>query len=96
MSHKIKLNFKNKTKSLEDLPNQKISIALSKTIAKTDNFKSEKNIKTDVVINNTKPVTIDQQLHKQFKKSDFSKIDLHGFTVDEAHQKLLKISGTKS
>jgi DNA-nicking Smr family endonuclease len=90
LSHKIKLNFKNKTKSLEDLPNQKISIALSKTIAKTDNFKSEKNIKTDVVTNNTKPVTIDQQLHKQFKKSDFSKIDLHGFTVDEAHQKLLK------
>ena len=90
MSHKIKLNFKNKTKSLEDLPNQKISISLSKTITKTDNFKSEKNIKTDVVINNTKPVTIVQQLHKQFKKSDFSKIDLHGFTVDEAHQKLLK------
>ena len=27
MSHKIKLNFKNKAKSLEDLPNQKINIS---------------------------------------------------------------------
>ena len=90
MSHKIKLNFKNKDKSLEELPNQKISISLSNKINKSDKTITTTITKPNVVINSTKPVTIDQQLHKQFKKNDFSKIDLHGFTVDEAYQKLLK------
>ena len=85
MSHKIKLNFKNKIKSLEDLPNQKISIVLKKDKIKTEEFVSKKIIKPDEVIYKTRPVTIDQQLHKQFRKVDFSKIDLHGSTVDEAH-----------
>lgn len=90
MSHKIKLNFKNKDKSLEELPNQKISISLSNKINKSGKTITTTITKPNVVINSTKPVTIDQQLHKQFKKNDFSKIDLHGSTVDEAYQKLLK------
>ena len=36
----------------------------------------------------TKAVSYDQQLFKQFKNSTYSKIDLHGHTVDEAHQAL--------
>ena len=90
MSHKIKLNFKNKAKSLEDLPNQKISISLSNKINKSNKTITTTITKPNVVIKSIKPVTIDQQLHKQFKKNDFSKIDLHGSTVDEAYQKLLK------
>ena len=91
MSHKIKLNFKNKTKSLEELPNQKISISLNNKINKSEKtITTTKITKPNVVINQTKPVTIDQQLHKQFKKNEFSKIDLHGSTVDEAYQKLLR------
>ena len=35
-----------------------------------------------------KAVSYDQQLFKQFKNSTYSKIDLHGHTVDEAHQVL--------
>jgi DNA-nicking Smr family endonuclease len=35
-----------------------------------------------------KSVVLDQQLFKQFKKETFQKIDLHGHTVDEAHQAL--------
>ena len=73
MSHKIKLNFKNKDKSLEELPNQKISISLSNKINKSDKTITTTITKPNVVINSTKPVTIDQQLHKQFKKNDFSK-----------------------
>ena len=38
--------------------------------------------------NQIKPVILDQQLFKQFKKETFQKIDLHGHTVDEAHQAL--------
>jgi DNA-nicking Smr family endonuclease len=35
-----------------------------------------------------KAVSYNQQLFKQFKNSTYSKIDLHGHTVDEAHQVL--------
>ena len=90
MSHKIKLNFKNKAKSLEELPNQKISISLSNKVNKPDKLSATNITKPSVVINSSKPVTIDHQLYKQFKKNDFSKIDLHGSTVDEAYQKILK------
>ena len=89
MSHKIKLSIKDTAKNLEDLPNQKISISLD-----------EKNKKKSVVLTNDAPskrtytsaphksVSYDQQLFKQFKNSTYSKIDLHGQTVDEAHQVL--------
>ena len=91
MSHKIKLSIKNNAKNLEELPNQKISISLGKT------KKTELKIPVDNSRKATAPgkkisnsVTSDQQLFKQFKRSAFSKIDLHGHTLDEAHQSLLK------
>ena len=89
MSHKIKLSIKDTAKNLEELPNQKISITLDK-----------KNKKNSIVLPNDVPkksiyastlpkaVSYDQQLFKQFKNSTYSKIDLHGHTVDEAHQVL--------
>ena len=89
MSHKIKLRIKDTSKNLEELPNQKISISLD-----------EKNKKKSVVLTNDEPpkktytsaprkaVSYDQQLFKQFKYSTYSKIDLHGHTLDEAHQAL--------
>ena len=89
MSHKIKLSIKDTAKNLEELPNQKISITLDK-----------KNKKNSIVLPNDTPtksnytstlpkaVSYDQQLFKQFKNSTYSKIDLHGHTVDEAHQVL--------
>jgi len=89
LSHKIKLSIKDTAKNLEELPNQKISISLDR-----------KNKKNSIVLTNNAPskriytsaphkaVSYDQQLFKQFKNSTYSKIDLHGHTVDEAHQAL--------
>ena len=89
MSHKIKLSIKDTAKSLEELPNQKISISLGKKKEKnqTDLPKEapSKKIYTSAL---TKAVSYDQQLFKQFKNSTYSKIDLHGHTVDEAYQAL--------
>ena len=89
MSRKIKLSIKDTAKNLEELPNQKISISLGKK--KEDNQidlpeeAPSKKIYTSAL---TKAVSYDQQLFKQFKNSTYSKIDLHGHTVDEAHQAL--------
>ena len=89
MSHKIKLSIKDTTKNLEELPNQKISISLGKK-----NKKNSIVLPDDAPTKNTyaptmpKTVSYDQQLFKQFKNSTYSKIDLHGHTVDEAHQVL--------
>ena len=89
MSHKIKLNIKDTTKNLEELPNQKISISLGKK-----NKKNSIVLPDDAPTKNTyaptmpKTVSYDQQLFKQFKNSTYSKIDLHGHTVNEAHQVL--------
>ena len=89
MSHKIKLNIKDSAKNLEELPNQKISISLGKIKEKNQTDLPEeapsKKIYTSAL---TKAVSYDQQLFKQFKNSTYSKIDLHGHTVDEAHQAL--------
>ena len=89
MSHKIKLSIKDTAKNLEELPNQKISISLGKKKEKNQKDLSEeapsKKIYTSAL---TKEVNYDQQLFKQFKNSTYSKIDLHGHTVDEAHQVL--------
>jgi len=91
LSPKIKLEIISK-KSLEDLPNEKISISLnskqSKKPKKPDTLKTTTNPKQiDKKI--TKTVILDQQLYKQFKNNSFQKIDLHGHTVDEAYQKVL-------
>jgi DNA-nicking Smr family endonuclease len=89
LSHKIKLNLKNKTKSLEDLPNQKISIPLDKKSKKKSIvLPDDAPSKRTYTFAPHKAVIYDQQLFKQFKNSIYSKIDLHGHTVDEAHQAL--------
>ncbi len=91
MSHKIKLNLNKSSKALEDLPNQKISINLGVSSKKIDiPAKKELPNKVNKNIIRNKPVIYDNQLFKQFKKSEFRKIDLHGLTVDEAHQKLIE------
>ena len=89
MSHKIKLSIKDTAKNLEELPNQKISITLDKKRKKASialsNDAPTKSTYASVL---PKAVSYDQQLFKQFKNSTYSKIDLHGHTVDEAHQSL--------
>ena len=91
MSPKIKLVI-NPQKSLEDLPNEKISISLnskqSKKLKKPDTLKTFTNPK-HIDQKTSKTVILDQQLYKQFKNNSFQKIDLHGHTVDEAYQKVL-------
>ena len=90
MSPKIKLEINSK-KSLEDLPNEKISISLNTKKANrkknTDQSQApnkQKHIEKKIL----KIVTLDQQLYKQFKNTSFQKVDLHGHTVDEAYQKV--------
>ena len=90
MSPKIKLEINSK-KSLEELPNEKISISLD-----TKKSNKQKNANQLQITNNKKNtdkkilkiVTLDQQLYKQFKNTSFQKVDLHGHTVDEAYQKV--------
>ena len=91
MSPKIKLEI-NPKKSLEDLPNEKISISLdtkqSNKPKKSHQLQKPNNPKQiEIKISNI--VILDQQLYKQFKNNLFQKIDLHGHTVDEAYQKVL-------
>ena len=92
LSHKIKFNLnqgQNK-KSLEEQPNEKISISINssrETKEKIENI-DNKNIKAKKIP--VKPVLLDNNLYKQFKNHHFSKIDLHGLTVDQAHQKLIE------
>ena len=91
MSPKIKLEINSK-KSIEDLPNEKISISLNTKQLKKQKKKDLSEIPTNprqIEKKVLKPVILDQQLYKQFKNNSFKKIDLHGHTVDEAHQKLL-------
>ena len=92
MSHKIKFNLNKKQtkKQLEELPNEKISISISSS--KENKNKSEiyekKITKAKKIL--IKPVLLDNNLYKQFKSNHFRKIDLHGLTVDQAHQKLVE------
>ena len=89
MSHKIKLSIKDTAKNLEELPNQKISISLDKKNKKNSiALPNEEPSKRTYTSTPFKVVSYDQQLFKQFKNSNYSKIDLHGHTVDEAHQAL--------
>ena len=91
LSPKIKLEI-NPKKSLEDLPNEKITISLGKKKSQPQAIlqnKSEDSNSPNNKIKPIKPVVLDQQLFKQFKNDSFHKVDLHGCTVDEAHQKVL-------
>ena len=92
MSHKIKfnLNKQQNKKSLEEQPNEKISISIGGPIEnkkKSDNL-DKKSTKIKKIF--SKPVLLDNNLYKQFKNQHFSKIDLHGLTVDQAYQKLIE------
>ena len=92
MSHKIKfnLNQQQNKKPLEEQPNEKISISIGGTIEnknKSDNL-DKKSTKIKKIL--SKPVLLDNNLYKQFKNQHFSKIDLHGLTVDQAYQKLIE------
>ena len=91
MSPKIKLEI-NPKKSLEDLPNEKITISLGKKKSQPQAILQDKSEDSDSPNNETKPtkpVVLDQQLFKQFKNDSFHKVDLHGCNVDEAHQQAL-------
>tara|TARA_B100000965_G_scaffold184884_1_gene154354 strand:+ start:3885 stop:4382 length:498 start_codon:yes stop_codon:yes gene_type:complete len=91
LSHKIKLSLKNPSKELEELPNQKISISINKRDKKKSLILNNNQKKNETIITKKlKPITLDQQLFKQFKNSIYSKIDLHGQTVNEAHQSLIQ------
>ena len=92
MSHKIKfnLNKQQNKKPLEEQPNEKISISIGSSIEtkkKSDNL-YKKSTKIKKIF--SKPVLLDNNLYKQFKNQHFSKIDLHGLTVDQAYQKLIE------
>ena len=92
LSHKIKfnLNKQQNKKPLEEQPNEKISISIGGPIEnkkKSDNL-DKKNTKIKKIF--SKPVLLDNNLYKQFKNQHFSKIDLHGLTVDQAYQKLIE------
>ena len=92
LSHKIKfnLNKQQNKKSLEEQPNEKISISIGGPIEKkkkSDNL-DKKSTKIKEIF--SKPVLLDNNLYKQFKNQHFSKIDLHGLTVDQAYQKLIE------
>ena len=92
MSHKIKfnLNKQQNKKPLEEQPNEKISISISRS--KENKYKiqniDKKNAQTKNI--SVKQVLLDNNLYKQFKNHHFSKIDLHGLTVDQAHKKLIE------
>ncbi len=92
MSHKIKFNLSNQKnkKLLEDQPNEKINISIGSPIVnsiKVDKFENKKLIPKKKL---SKAVFLDNNLYKQFKNKQFSKIDLHGLTVDNAHQELIR------
>ena len=92
LSHKIKFNLnklQNK-KPLEEQPNEKISISIGDSKEKKNKSENidKENTKAKKIF--VKPVLLDNNLHKQFKNHHFSKIDLHGLTVDQAYQKLIE------
>ena len=92
LSHKIKfnLNKQQNKKPLEEQPNEKISISIGGSIEnkkKSDNL-DKKSTKIKKIF--SKPALLDNNLYKQFKNQHFSKIDLHGLTVDQAYQKLIE------
>ena len=100
MSPKIKLEINSK-KSLEDLPNEKISISLNTKQSNKSKISEQSETPPNQKLTDKKilkKVILDQQLYKQFKNNLFQKIDLHGLTVDEAYQKVfsyLKINFKK-
>ena len=92
MVNRILVRDENKKykKQLEDQPNEKISISIGGAIVNTNKSDKLENQKLIPKKNLTKVVLLDNNLYKQFKNNQFSKIDLHGLTVDLAHKKLIQ------
>ena len=92
LSHKIKfnLNKQQNKKPLEEQPNEKISISIGGPIEKKKKSDNLDKKRTKIKKIFSKPVLLDNNLYKQFKNQHFSKIDLHGLTVDQAYQKLIE------
>ena len=104
MSHKIKISFNEKKTSVtKDKDNQinKISINLGvnheKKVSSGDyeNLLSnqerfDKKLKPNSISQKSLNVSSDKELYKSFKKNNFSKLDLHGQTLDGAKKSIVK------
>ena len=104
MSHKIKISFnEKKTLVIKDKDNQinKISINLGVSPEKNEssgNYENllknqeryDKKLKPNSIPRKSLNVSSDKELYKLFKKNNFSKLDLHGQTLDGAKKVIVK------
>ena len=104
MSHKIKISFnEKKTLVTKDKDNQinKISINLGVSPEKDEssgNYENllknqdryDKKLKPNSISQKSLNVSSDKELYKSFKKNNFSKLDLHGQTLDGAKKSIVK------
>lgn len=104
MSHKIKISFnEKKTLVTKDKDNQinKISINLGVSPEKDEssgNYENllknqeryDKKLKPNFIKQKSLNASSDKELYKLFKKNNFSKLDLHGQTLDGAKKVIVK------
>ena len=104
MSHKIKISFnEKKTLVIKDKDNQinKISINLGVSPEKNEssgNYENllknqdryDKKLKPNFIKQKSLNASSDKELYKLFKKNNFSKLDLHGQTLDGAKKVIVK------
>ena len=104
MSHKIKISFnEKKTLVTKDKDNQisKISINLGVNHGKEESSgdyesllnnqdRYDKKLKPNSIPLKSLNVSSDKELYKLFKKTNFSKLDLHGQTLDGAKKLIVK------
>lgn len=104
MSHKIKISFnEKKTLVIKDKDNQinKISINLGVSPEKDEssgNYENllknqdryDKKLKPNFIKQKSLNASSDKELYKLFKKNNFSKLDLHGQTLDGAKKVIVK------
>ena len=104
MSHKIKISFnEKKTLVTKDNDNQinKISINLGVSPEKDEssgNYENllknqdryDKKLKPNFIKQKSLNASSDKELYKLFKKNNFSKLDLHGQTLDGAKKVIVK------
>ena len=110
MSHKIKIIFKEKKNKIHK--NQKdILDKISLTFDDHNKEKNNIENNYESLLNNVKPnqpiikteklskstnILFDRELYKQFKKHNFSKLDLHGQTLDGAKKTISNYCETNS
>jgi DNA-nicking Smr family endonuclease len=104
LSHKIKISFnEKKTLVTKDKDNQinKISINLGVSPEKDEssgNYENllknqdryDKKLKPNFIKQKSLNASSDKELYKLFKKNNFSKLDLHGQTLDGAKKVIVK------